>query len=244
MFQNDISFVNVDIQLPCPDLTEIVRDLITRHGQESVASPFFYRSELESLEEELPSGWKVGIRAGSEVPSDKIRITVFNAYFEAVRYYDETVAGVSLVGEDIGGDIIAITEISSTQNSELSLLDLDSASGSSAVTLCITPGASFASDSEDFSVDNLDQAVEFIKRLEESILADDLSEDEDEWFSAQDAIGLTMSSPPLTGADLIEYMQSAGDKPQHVLCFEAGYIIEGEDGKWMGDMGSLMMAMM
>lgn len=238
MFQNDISFAYCDFSED--DLEGIeakINELIETHKSESIAAPYFFIYELQELEEELPEGWSVEIIEDSCVDPNKVRITIYNCYPEVVRSFDDDISPVSLKGSLIGGDIVAISSIDQPAGTD-ELLELDSASGESPILICVTPGEMFGATSEEFSIAELEDAVRFVNGLciEE--------EEECDWFTADEANGLTRPDPPLTGEALIAFMKSCGDKPEHVICYQAGYILERPDGKWTGDMASLMTAML
>ena len=60
--------------------------------------------------------------------------------------------------------MIALTTVESSSE-EIQLLELDSAWGDSPVMLCVTPGAKYEEDHKEFTLENLDSAIEFIEGL-------------------------------------------------------------------------------
>ena len=238
MFQNDVSYAYCDFD--ADDFVEIeakINKLIETHESESIAAPYFFIYELEGLEEELPEGWSIEISEDSCVDSNKVRVTIYNCYPEAARSFDDDISPVTLKGSLIGGGIVAISSIDQPVGTD-ELLELDSACGESPILICVTPGESYGASSEEFSIAELEDAVRFIKGLRTE------EEEKCDWFTSDEATGLTRPDPPLTGESLIAFMKSCGDKPEHVICYEAGYILERPDGMWTGDMASLMTAML
>lgn len=156
MFQNDLGFVYRDIDQNLENLENVIKELMLQHRDESVAAPFFYDWELEDLRGQLPSSWSLEINENLNVPKDKIRITVFNAYFDVSRHFDDYLeefkgANVKLIGEPIGcidlvGEdnegVVVITSIDAPydEGNEATLLELFVASGESPYKVAITPG--------------------------------------------------------------------------------------------------------
>ena len=202
MFQNDVSFVYKDIDQDTENIREVIKELMMKHLEESVASPFFYDWELNELKEQLPENFSLEIDNKKEVPENKIRLTVVNAYFEATRHFDEYLdeldddSEVKLVAEPIGcielnGEenegIVAITSIDAPydEENELSLLELSDASGDSPIKIAITPGSNFETeyrtfscpgkytdDHDDFELDN-SQVEEIVSHIKGLVLYED-----------------------------------------------------------------------
>ena len=195
MFQNDLSFVYKDIDQDTEDIREVIKDLMMKHLEESVAAPFFYDWELNDLKDQLPSNFSLEINKKKDVPENKIRLTVVNAYFEATRHFEDYLdeldddSEVKLVAEPIGcieldGEedegVVAITSIDAPydEENELSLLELFDASGDSPIKIAVTSGRNFESErctfscpgeysDDDFELDNskVEEIVSFIKGL-------------------------------------------------------------------------------
>ena len=108
MFQNDLSFVYEDIDQDTENIREVIKDLMMKHLEESVAAPFFYDWELNELKDQLPETFSLEINKKKGVPENKIRLTVVNAYFDAIRHFDDYLdeldddSQVKLVAEPIG----------------------------------------------------------------------------------------------------------------------------------------------
>ena len=156
MFQNDLGFVYRDINQNLENLENVIKELMLQHRDESVAAPFFYDWELVDLRDQLPSSWSLEINEKLNVPKDKIRITVVNAYFDASRHFGDYLeefegANVKLIGEPIGcidlvGEdnegIVVITSIDAPYDeaNETTLLELFAARGESPYKIAVTPG--------------------------------------------------------------------------------------------------------
>ncbi len=159
MFQNDISFVYKDIEKNTTDLEAVIKNLLIKHLNEGVAAPYFYEWELDKLSGQLPSSWTLDINEKLDVPDEKIRLTIVNAYFEAERhfkgYLDEFEdSDVRLIAEPIGvidltgeesESIIAITDIEAPYDEENAkdLLELSGAFGESPIKISVTPGSKY-----------------------------------------------------------------------------------------------------
>lgn len=235
MFQNDITFNYVDVSPGQSGLKETILKLIEDHETQSIAAPFFYMDELDLLKREIPEGWALAVDLSTVVEEDKIRISAIHRYNEACRQFDESIKVASLKGENIGGNLVALTAIESSSD-EIQLLELDSAWGDSPVVLLVTPGSYYGADYREFTLEDIDEAIDFVEKL-----GNDVSSEES--FTRADVDGLTKADPPLKGEELISHMQLSGDKPEHILCYEAGYIVEDEKGNWTPDLASLMMNM-
>ena len=48
MFQNDVSFVYKDIDQDTENIREVIKDLMMKHLEESIAAPFFMIGNLMS----------------------------------------------------------------------------------------------------------------------------------------------------------------------------------------------------
>lgn len=164
MFQNDITYNFVDINSGNPDLRMIVLKLAEDHESESIAAPYFFVDELDDLKAEIPTGWNLTVDENTVVEETKIRITAYHKYDEACRKFDSDINNALLKGESIGGGMIALTTVESSSE-EIQLLELDSAWGDSPVMLCVTPGAKYEEDHKEFTLENLDSAIEFIEGL-------------------------------------------------------------------------------
>jgi hypothetical protein len=180
MFQNDISFVFKDIDQKTEDIESIIKNLMLQHLNESVSAPFFYSYELEDLKEEIPDGWKLDIDKSKEVASNQVRLTVFNAYFEASRHfedYEET--DVKLTGESIGilnldddedVNVIALRGIDAPYDDDWdkTLLELSDASGDSEIKLSVSGGSNFGNKCKTFTIpgEYVDDDFEFFKEDE------------------------------------------------------------------------------
>tara|TARA_B100001287_G_scaffold148206_1_gene124845 strand:- start:131 stop:733 length:603 start_codon:yes stop_codon:yes gene_type:complete len=195
MFQNDLSFVYKDIDQDTENIREVIKDLMMKHLEESVAAPFFYDWELNDLKDQLPGNFSLEINRKKDVPENKIRLTVVNAYFEATRHFEDYLdeldddSEVKLIAEPIGcieldGEedegVVAITSIDAPydEENELSLLELFDASGDSPIKIAVTSGRNFESErctfscpgeysDDDFELDNskVEEIVSFIKGL-------------------------------------------------------------------------------
>ena len=195
MFQNDLSFVYKDIDQDTENIREVIKDLMMKHLEESVAGPFFYDWELNDLKDQLPSNFSLEINKKKDVPENKIRLTVVNAYFEATRHFEDYLdeldddSEVKLIAEPIGcieldGEedegVVTITSIDAPydEENELSLLELFDASGDSPIKIAVTSGRNFESErctfscpgeysDDDFELDNskVEEIVSFIKGL-------------------------------------------------------------------------------
>tara|TARA_Y100000589_G_scaffold169879_1_gene161476 strand:+ start:107 stop:709 length:603 start_codon:yes stop_codon:yes gene_type:complete len=195
MFQNDVSFIYKDIDQETENIKEVIKDLMIKHLEESVAGPFFYDYELNDLKDQLPENFSLEIDKKKNVPENKIRLTVVNAYFDATRHFDDYLdeldddSQVKLVAEPIGcieldGEeteaVLAITSIDAPydEENELSLLELSDASGDSPIKIAVTPGENFDLDTctfscpgeyadDDFELDNskVEEIISFIKGL-------------------------------------------------------------------------------
>ena len=195
MFQNDVSFVYKDIDQDTENIREVIKDLMMKHLEESVAAPFFYDWELNDLKDQLPGNFSLEINKKKDVPENKIRLTVVNAYFEATRHFDDYLdeldddSEVKLIAEPIGcieldGEedegVVAITSIDAPydEENELSLLELFDATGDSPIKIAVTSGRNFESErctfscpgeysDDDFELDNskVEEIVSFIKGL-------------------------------------------------------------------------------
>ena len=195
MFQNDLSFVYKDIDQDTKNIREVIKDLMMKHLEESVAAPFFYDWELNDLKDQLPGNFSLEINKKKDVPENKIRLTVVNAYFEATRHFEDYLdeidddSEVKLIAEPIGcieldGEedegVVAITSIDAPydEENELSLLELFDASGDSPIKIAVTSGRNFESErctfscpgeysDDDFKLDNskVEEIVSFIKGL-------------------------------------------------------------------------------
>ena len=171
MFQNDVSFVYKDIDQDTENIREVIKDLMMKHLEESVAAPFFYDWELNELKDQLPENFSLEINKKKDVPENKIRLTVVNAYFDATRHFEDYLdvficmdddPKVKLVAEPIGcieldGEedegVVAITSIDAPYDEEngLSLLELSDASGSSPIKIAVTSGLKFEGERCTFS---------------------------------------------------------------------------------------------
>jgi hypothetical protein len=167
MLQNDLGFVYRDIDQDVENLENVIKELMLQHRDESVAAPFFYDWELDDLRDQLPSSWILEINEKLNVPNDKIRITVLNAYFDASRHFDDYLkefegANVKLIGEPIGcinlnGEddegIVVITNIDAPydEENEASLLECFYANGESPYKIAITPGEKWDFEPQTFS---------------------------------------------------------------------------------------------
>ena len=156
MLQNDIGFVHRDIDQSLENLENVIKELMLQHRDESVAAPFFYDWELDDLRGQLPSSWSIEINEKLNVPKDKIRITVVNAYFDASRHFVDYLdefegASVKLIGEPIGcinldGEdnegivVISFIDAPYDEENEAMLLECFSANGESPYQIAITPG--------------------------------------------------------------------------------------------------------
>ena len=166
-----------------------------KHLEESVAAPFFYDWELNDLKDQLPGNFSLEINKKKDVPENKIRLTVVNAYFEATRHFEDYLdeldddSEVKLIAEPIGcieldGEedegVVAITSIDAPydEENELSLLELFDASGDSPIKIAVTSGRNFESErctfscpgeysDDDFELDNskVEEITSFIKGL-------------------------------------------------------------------------------
>ena len=195
MFQNDLSFVYKDIDQDTKNIREVIKDLMMKHLEESVAAPFFYDWELNDLKDQLPGNFSLEINKKKDVPENKIRLTVVNAYFEATRHFEDYLdeldddSEIKLIAEPIGcieldGEedegVVAITSIDAPydEENELSLLELSDASGDSPIKIAVTSGGNFESErctfscpgeysDDDFELDNskVEEIVSFIKGL-------------------------------------------------------------------------------
>ena len=195
MFQNDLSFVYKDIDQDTENIREVIKDLMMKHLEESVAAPFFYDWELNDLKDQLPGNFSLEINKKKDVPENKIRLTVVNAYFEATRHFEDYLdeldddSEVKLIAEPIGcieldGEedegVVAITSIDAPydEENEFSLLELFDASGDSPIKIAVTSGRNFESErctfscpgeysDDDFELDNskVEEIVSFIKGL-------------------------------------------------------------------------------
>ena len=195
MFQNDLSFVYKDIDQNTENIREVIKDLMMKHLEESVAAPFFYDWELNDLKDQLPGNFSLEINKKKDVPENKIRLTVVNAYFEATRHFEDYLdeldddSEVKLIAEPIGcieldGEedegVVAITSIDAPydEENELSLLELFDATGDSPIKIAVTSGRNFESErctfscpgeysDDDFELDNskVEEIVSFIKGL-------------------------------------------------------------------------------
>tara|TARA_B100000073_G_scaffold321032_1_gene301193 strand:- start:88 stop:690 length:603 start_codon:yes stop_codon:yes gene_type:complete len=195
MFQNDLSFVYKDIDQDTKNIREVIKDLMMKHLEESVAAPFFYDWELNDLKDQLPGNFSLEINKKKDVPENKIRLTVVNAYFEATRHFEDYLdeldddSEVKLIAEPIGcieldGEedegVVAITSIDAPydEENELSLLELFDATGDSPIKIAVTSGRNFESErctfscpgeysDDDFELDNskVEEIVSFIKGL-------------------------------------------------------------------------------
>ena len=195
MFQNDVSFFYKDIDQDTENIREVIKDLMMKHLEESVAAPFFYDWELNDLKDQLPGNFSLEINKKKDVPENKIRLTVVNAYFEATRHFEDYLdeldddSEVKLVAEPIGcieldGEenegIVAITSIDAPydEENELSLLELFDATGDSPIKIAVTSGRNFESErctfscpgeysDDDFELDNskVEEITSFIKGL-------------------------------------------------------------------------------
>tara|TARA_B100000085_G_scaffold259987_1_gene263165 strand:- start:90 stop:692 length:603 start_codon:yes stop_codon:yes gene_type:complete len=195
MFQNDLSFVYKDIDQDTENIREVIKDLMMKHLEESVAAPFFYDWELNDLKDQLPGNFSLEINKKKDVPENKIRLTVVNAYFEATRHFEDYLdeldddSEVKLIAEPIGcieldGEedegVVAITSIDAPydEENELSLLELFDATGDSPIKIAVTSGRNFESErctfscpgeysDDDFELDNskVEEIVSFIKGL-------------------------------------------------------------------------------
>ena len=167
MFQNDIGFVYRDIDQDIESLENVIKELMLQHRDESVAAPFFYNWELDDLRDQLPSSWSIEINEKLNIPSDKIRITVLNAYFDAGRHFDDYLeefqgTNVKLTAEPIGcidlngednEEIVVITSIDAPydEENEASLLECFYADGESPIKIAITPGKKWDFEPQTFS---------------------------------------------------------------------------------------------
>ena len=195
MFQNDVSFVYKDIDQDTENIREVIKDLMMKHLEESVAAPFFYDWELNELKDQLPENFSLEINKKKGVPENKIRLTVVNAYFDATRHFEDYLdeldddSEVKLVAQPIGcieldGEedegVVAITSIDAPYDEEngLSLLELSDASGYSPIKIAITSGLNFEGErrtfpcpgeysDDDFELDNskVEEIISFIKGL-------------------------------------------------------------------------------
>ena len=167
MFQNDISFVYKDIDQDTENIGAVIKDLMLKHLEESVAAPFFYDWELNDLKDQLPDNWSLEINENLDVPENKIRLTVVNAYFDATRHFEdyleefedsevklvaEPIGSIDLTGEENEG-VVAITTIDAPydEENELSLFELSDASGDSPIKIAVTPGPNFETAYNTFS---------------------------------------------------------------------------------------------
>ena len=179
MFQNDISFVYEDIDKNTENIKSIIKSLMLKHLNESVSAPFFYSYELEDLKEELPDGWKLDVDKSKEVSANQVRLTVFNAYFEASRHfedYEET--DVKLTGESIGvlnlddedANVIALRGIDAPYDDDWdkNLLELSDASGDSEIKLSVSGGSNFGNKCKTFTIPGkyIDEDFEFFSEKE------------------------------------------------------------------------------
>jgi hypothetical protein len=241
MFQNDITFNFCDFSGDEPDLEKSIHALVEKHESESIAAPYLFIDEIDIIREELPSSWSLSTDQSSKLREDQIRVTVYHSYPEAQRNFDSSVENVKLVAEFIGGDFLALTTVESSSE-ESQLLELDSAWGESPITICVTPGGGFGREPQEFDIESISDVTAFVESLQHgSHLVDD--DESEQRFTSEDVPGIVRAVPPLSGDKLLKYMQEAGDKPEHVLCYEAGYVIDHPDGTWSCDMPSLMMAM-
>ena len=195
MFQNDVSFVYKDIDQDTENIRGVIKDLMMKHLEESVSAPFFYDWELNDLKDQLPGNFSLEINKKKDVPENKIRLTVVNAYFEATRHFEDYLdeldddSEIKLIAEPIGcieldGEedegVVAITSIDAPydEENELSLLELFDASGDSPIKIAVTSGRNFESErctfscpgeysDDDFELDNskVEEIVSFIKGL-------------------------------------------------------------------------------
>jgi len=167
MFQNDVSFVYKDIDQGEENIKEVIKDLMMKHLEEGVSAPFFYDWELDELKNKLPQNFSLEINEKNNVPENKVRLTVVNAYFEANRHFQDYLdsldddSEVKLVAEPIGcieldGEedegIVVITSIDAPydEENELSLLELSDASGDSPIKLAVTAGDKFDNERTTF----------------------------------------------------------------------------------------------
>jgi len=158
MFQNDLTFNYEDLKPPIKHPRAIIEDLLEKHDENGVAGAFFYAHEVDARKAELPEGWSLSIDENTTVEPTKIRITIYHAYDEACRTFDEHLKPVQLIGSRIGGELIVIT------SPEL-FSELEWARGESYVKILVTPGAAFGIKSREFYADDTVNAVKFLSKI-------------------------------------------------------------------------------
>ena len=190
MFQNDISFITKDIyREDILNLPEIIKELMEDHLKNSIATPFCFRWELEYLQDQLPIDWKLTIDERTNIPKNKIRLTISNAYFNVSRHFNNSLKNVQLRGLSIGSvdlkgngnneDIIAIDCDVYDQEKGKNLFELDFASGESPIKLSVTGGENFNNNCATFGIpsgygkeeielqqlNNIEPIIQFVKDL-------------------------------------------------------------------------------
>ena len=190
MFQNDISFITKDIyREDILNLPEIIKELMEDHLKNSIATPFCFRWELEYLQDQLPIDWKLTIDERTNIPKNKIRLTISNAYFNVSRHFNNSLKNVQLRGLSIGSvdlkgngnneNIIAIDCDVYDQEKGKNLFELDFARGESPIKLSVTGGENFNNNCATFGIpsgygkeeielqqlNNIEPIIQFVKDL-------------------------------------------------------------------------------
>ena len=190
MFQNDISFITKDIyREDILNLPEIIKELMEDHLKNSIATPFCFLWELEYLKDQLPIDWKLTIDERTNIPKNKIRLTISNAYFNVSRHFNNSLKNVQLRGLSIGSvdlkgngndeDIIAIDCDVYDQEKGKNLFELDFARGESPIKLSVTGGENFNNNCATFGIpsgygkeeielqqlNNIEPIIQFVKDL-------------------------------------------------------------------------------
>ena len=190
MFQNDISFITKDIyREDILNLPEIIKELMEDHLKNSIATPFCFLWELEYLQDQLPIDWKLTIDERTNIPKNKIRLTISNAYFNVSRHFNNSLKNVQLRGLSIGSvdlkgngnneDIIAIDCDVYDQEKGKHLFELDFARGESPIKLSVTGGENFNNNCATFGIpsgygkeeielqqlNNIEPIIQFVKDL-------------------------------------------------------------------------------
>jgi hypothetical protein len=166
MFQNDFSFYYSDFSPPITNPVEKLTQLKDEHEGNSIACPYFLRSELAIMQNEIPKGWSLEIDESLTVSPTEVRVTIYNKYEKTDRYLDKDIDNIRLIAESVGGDFLCVSQVCGQDGVRSdSFFELDSTFGSSPIMIMITAGRDLKQVAREFSIYELGEAAGFFSKI-------------------------------------------------------------------------------